>query len=223
MEATGHYSEIIADFLVDHQVRVSVVNPLQIKCYARTKLTRNKTDALDAKIIADFCQKMQPRLFAKRSDSQKELRDLMNLLEILKTQHVQISNQLHSASSKASKQFILRYRQRLESEIERTEKRLDDLVKSEVALNEKMNLITSIKGVGQITAYKILAQVNDINCFDNAKQLAAFIGISPKQHQSGNYKGRTTISRLGDARLRKALYMAALVSKRYNQSLRPFV
>lgn len=224
MEATGHYSEVIAEFLVDQNIRVSVVNPLQIKNFARTILSRNKTDALDAKIIANYCQTFpSSRLFIKRENPQKEVRDLTNILETLKDQCVQVSNQLHSVRSEEGKKALRRSLQQREKEIERIEKQLVDIIKSNPSLNENMKLITSIKGVGQITAFKILAQVRDINCFNNAKQFAAFIGISPRQHQSGKFKGKTTISRLGDSRLRKALYMAALVAKRYNKSLRPFV
>ncbi|WP_028372927.1 IS110 family transposase, partial [Legionella lansingensis] len=72
-------------------------------------------------------------------------------------------------------------------------------------------------------AYHVLARIPDIQCFQTAKQFAAYMGITPKQQQSGSLIGKTTISRLGDSRLRKALYMAALVAKRYNKSLLPFI
>lgn len=223
MEATGHYSELIADFLINHQIRVSIVNPLQIKSFARARLSRNKTDALDAKLIADYCKIMQPRVFVARSESQKTLKDLTNLLDTLKAQHIKLSNQLHSAQSQIAKKVIRKLLKELEKEIIRVEKQLADLVKSNPSLEEKMTLITSIKGVGKLTAYKVLSHVPDMNCFANAKQFAAYIGISPRQHQSGKYRGKTTISRLGDGRLRKAFYMAALVTKRHNEHLQSFV
>ena len=83
--------------------------------------------------------------------------------------------------------------------------------------------LTSIKGVGKLTAYRVLALMPNVSCFQSAKQFAAYIGITPKQHQSGKFIGKTTISRLGDSRLRKALYMAALVAKRHNKGLAAFV
>jgi transposase len=86
-----------------------------------------------------------------------------------------------------------------------------------------MALITSIPGIGKITAYKLLSTVINIDSFKTAKQFAAYLGISPKQHQSGNYQGKTIMSRLGNARLRKVFYMAALVAKRFNPSLQPMV
>jgi transposase len=103
MEATGHYSELIADYLFSKQVRTSVVNPLQIKSFARARLSRNKTDKLDARLIANYCEKMLPRTFISRSTSQKELKELTNLLDTLKAQHTQLSNQLHSVQSEGVK------------------------------------------------------------------------------------------------------------------------
>jgi transposase len=223
MEATGHYSELIADYLFSQQVRTSVVNPLQIKSFARARLSRNKTDQLDARLIANYCEKMLPRTFISRSESHKELKDLTNLLDMLKAQHTQLANQLHSAQSETARKNIRKIIKTLEKEIERVEKLIAELIKSTPVLNENMALITSIQGVGKLTAYKVLSHVPDMNCFSNAKQFAAFIGVSPRQHQSGNFQGKTTISKLGNSALRKSFYMAALVAKRFNERLQPFV
>ena len=223
MEATGHYSEIIAEFLVKEQIRVSVTNPFQIKSFARTRLSRNKTDTLDAKLIADFCEIIQPRVFVARQEEQKSLKDLTNLLDTLKAQHTQLSNQLHSTQSQIARKMIQKLLKELEKEIARLEKQLAELVKNNQSLEEKMTLVTSIKGIGNLTAYRVLSHVPEINCFENAKQFAAFIGISPRQNQSGKFQGKSTISRMGDGRLRKAFYMAAIVAKRYNEHLQPFV
>lgn len=223
MEATGHYSELIAEYLISKRIKVSVVNPLQIKNFARATLSRNKTDQLDAKIIAVFCEKMLPKDYQPRSDSQKVLKDLTNLLDMLKAQHTQLINQLHSARSNAAKKTLRKLIRNLENEIEKLEKSISEVVKSDKDLNENMKLITSIKGVGKLTAYKILSYVPCMRNFKKAKQFAAFIGISPRQHQSGNYYGKTTISRLGNPGLRKSFYMAAMVAKRFNERLQPFV
>lgn len=223
MEATGHYSELIADYLFSQQVRISVVNPLQIKSFARAKLSRNKTDKLDAQVIADYCQKMLPRTFTSRSDAHKELKDLSNLLDMLKNQYTQLANQLHSAQTDNAKKAIRKMLKNLEKEIAKVEGLIAEIIKKNDKLMESMDLITSIKGVGKLTAYKIISLVPNINHFNNAKQFAAFIGITPRQHQSGTMVGKSTISRLGNAALRKALYMAALVAMRFNESLKPFV
>jgi transposase len=223
MEATGHYSELIADYLASRQIRVSVVNPLQIKSFARAKLSRNKTDQLDARMIATYCEAMLPRTFQPRSNLHKELKDLSNLLDMLKAQHTQLSNQLHCAQSGVAKKTISKMIKALEKEIKKVENLIAELIKGNKELNENMELITSIKGVGKLTAYKVLSHIPNMSNFKNAKQFAAFIGISPRQHQSGNYQGKTTISRLGNSTLRKTFYMAALVAKRFNGRLKPFV
>lgn len=223
MEATGHYSELIADFLNGYNIRTSIVNPLQIKNFARMKLSRNKNDIIDAQIIQEYCEKMQPITFVSRSDEQKELKDLTKLLDTLKEQLTRLKNQLGSTQGKLTKKNIEKLIKQLEKEIKLVEEQLKELVKKNEILEENMSLITSIKGVGKLTAYKILAQISNIKNFGNAKQFAAYIGISPKQHQSGKSMGKTTISRIGDSRLRKALYMAALVAMRHNEALQPFV
>ena len=223
MEATGHYSELIADLLAKYNIRVSIVNPLQIKSFARVKLSRNKNDIVDAQLISEYCEKMQPRTFTPRSNSQKELKDLIKLMDMLKGQLVQFNNQLSSTQGNLAKKSLQKIIKELEKKIKFIEKQIADLVSKNDKLSEKMSLITSIKGIGNITAYKILAQIPDIHIFSNAKQFAAYLGVSPKQHQSGKFQGKTTISRIGDGRLRKAIYMAALVAKRYNNALQPFV
>ncbi len=113
--------------------------------------------------------------------------------------------------------------QKLGQEIECIQKKIDELITNNQRLKEKLDLLMSIKGIGKLTAYYILDRMPDIHSFQTAKQFAAYIGITPKQHQSGTFSGKTTISRLGDSRLRKALYMAALVAKRYNKALHCFV
>jgi transposase len=223
MEATGHYSELIADYLSSNKIRVSVVNPLQIKSFARAKLSRNKTDQIDAGLITSYCEMMQPRVFIPRSKSHKEMKELSNLLDVLKMQHTQLSNQLGSAQSKAAVKAINKLIKLLEKEIDRVERLIAEIIKRNEDLSENFKLMTSIKGVGKLTAYKVLSHVPHMNNFRNAKQFAAFIGISPRQHQSGNYQGKTTISRLGNSALRKSFYMAAMVAIRHNKLIAPFI
>lgn len=223
MEATGHYSEQIADFLVAHAIRVSVVNPFQIKNFSKATLARNKNDIVDSRVIMQFCKKMEPRLYQSTPAEQKEIKDLTKLLDMLKGQLTQLTNQLHSTQGSIAKKALTKLIQQLEREIAKVEQQIADLVANNQQLKEKLDLITSIKGVGKLTAYHILALMPDVNAFSTAKQFAAYIGITPKQRQSGTLIGKTTISKLGDARLRKSLYMAALVAKNHNKGLAPFV
>lgn len=223
MEATGHYSEGIADFLVSKEIKVSVVNPYQIKNFAKASLARNKNDIIDSRIIGEFCKCMEPRVYKAASDEQKQLKGLMKVLDMLKGQLVQFNNQLHSLHEGVAREILIKLSQNLEKEITKLTDKMAELINNEPALKEKMRLITTIKGVGKLTAYRVLALMPDVTSFQTAKQFAAYMGITPKQHQSGKMMGKTTISKLGDSRLRKALYMAALVAKKHNKALAPFV
>jgi transposase len=223
MEATGHYSELIADFLLKKAIKVSVVNPYQIKNFAKASLARNKNDIIDGRVIREFCKCMQPRVYITAPEEQKQLKGLMKLLDMLKAQLVQLNNQLHSLHEDMARTILIQLIKNLEREVAQVENKMSLLVSSEPMLKKKMSLITSIKGVGKLTAYRVLALMPDVHSFQTAKQFAAYIGITPKQHQSGRLIGKTTISRLGDSRLRKSLYMAALVAKNHNKSLTAFV
>lgn len=223
MEATGHYSVAIADYLVDNAVRVSVVNPYQVKHFARASLVRNKNDIIDAKILAQFVEHMEPRLYQKTPAEQKEIKELTKLLDMLKAQLIQLNNQLHSTQGISARKALAKLVEHLEKEIAKIEKNIAELVVTNNAIHEQFKLLISIKGIGKLTAFRIIALMPHVSAFATAKQFAAYIGITPKQNQSGTFAGRTTISRLGDSRLRKSLYMAALVAKNYNKALAQFV
>jgi len=130
---------------------MSVVNPAQVKAYARSQLQRNKTDRLDAALIADFCRTQHPDLKRQR------------------------------------------------------------------------DLLTSIPGLGDLSAAKLLAEFRDIRHFQDVRQLVAFAGLNPQQRQSGSsVRDYPHLSNMGRASLRAALYMPALTAMRYNPILRAF-
>ncbi|MGQ3890211.1 IS110 family transposase [Legionella sp. CNM-1927-20] len=223
MEATGHYSEGIADFLLEKGIKVSVINPYQIKNFAKASLARNKNDIIDSRVIREFCRCMQPRIYRAPPEAQKQLKGLMKLLDMLKGQLVQLNNQLHSLQEAMARKMLMQWIKNLEKKISQVEVKMSSLIDDEPTLKKKMALITGIKRIGKLTAYRVLALMPDVHAFQTAKQFAAYIGVTPRQHRSGKLVGKTTISKLGDNRLRKALYMAALVDKNYNQSLSSFV
>lgn len=223
MEATGHYSSDIADFLVKQDIRVSVINPYQVKNFAKASLVRNKNDVVDAKTLSLFGQRMDPRPYRPTPPEQKELKELTKIFDMLKSQLTQLNNQLDSINGTTARKILIKFIDKVVQQIAKIEHKIDDLVINNQSLKEQFDLLTSIKGIGPLTAFRILALMPDINSFASAKQFAAYIGITPKQHQSGQFVGKTTISRIGDSRLRKSLYMAALVAKRFNEGLSCFV
>jgi len=223
MEATGHYSEILADFLVSQGVQVSVVNPVQIKYFSKVKLSRNKNDRIDGKIIAEYCQVMRPRLFKPRATEQKYIRELIQLEDTLKQQRTQLKLQLSCAQSAEVKKEFSYTIELLDKRLKEIELTIKFTIESIPQWSHFIDLLISIKGFGVLSAYRFLAYLPDITLFKNAKQLAAFIGVSPKQKESGKYVGKTTLSKLGNPRIRNILYMPALNAKRFNEALKPFV
>lgn len=223
MEATGHYGRKLADFLHKKAIPVSVINPLRIKNFGKAILMRNKNDRLDARLIAQFGQAMRPRLYMPKNAEQKAMNDLVNLLNTLKMQLIQFTNQLPSIESKVAIKMTKKCILKQKKDIADVESKLAESVEQDADFKEQLALMTSIKGVGKLTSYRVLARIQDVGSFESAKQFAAFIGVAPRQCQSGKFQGKTRMSCLGDAGLRKGLYMAAMVAKRHNAALQPFV
>ena len=223
MEATGHYSELLANFLYDHKVSVSVVNPFQIKYFAKARLNRNKNDILDAKTIAEFGMLMRPELYTPRCPKQQQIRESIQLIDALKKQRIQLQNKLESIQSKSIKKETQAIINLLKKRIDKLEKTLENEIKNDEAFVRLVELLESIQGIGRMSAIKLLAYFPDISNFKNAKQLAAFIGVSPRQRKSGKFVGKTCLSKFGDSRLRTVLYMPALVLKKPSSYLSPFI
>lgn len=223
MEATGHYSELLADFLSLHSIHASVVNPLQIKHFAKVTLARNKNDKADAKLIAHYACVMPLRPFKPKTAAQKAIRELIQFVDTLKQQSVQLKNQLQCYQDAFVKKEMVKALRFLEKRIAKLEADIEQRVLAEEKWHATVDLLISVKGIGKLTAHQLLAYLPDIGLFQNAKQLAAFAGLSPRQKTSGNYVGKTRLSKFGNPRLRKALYMPAMSAIRFNEHLKPFV
>lgn len=226
MEATGPYSEQAALALVEFGWIVSVVNPARIKGFAQSELARNKTDRADAALLARFCAAMRPSAWTPPSPAYRQLRAMVDRLQALKDMHQQESNRLeahHASGEKAVLPSVKDHINWLSRQISKLQGEIDDHIDGHPELKLDAELIASIPGIGDTTVAKVLAYAGDVRRFANAKALAAFIGICPRQRQSGSsVKGRTMISRAGHAELRKALYMPGLVALRYNPILQVF-
>ena len=225
MEATGHYSEGIAEFLHAQQIKVSVINPYQIKQFARMKLARNKNDKADAKLIAEYGKEQIANLnpFKPRTAAQKQLRDYMLIQKTLKEQKVQLSNKADSLHSSEPIKTIQEAIKQLDKQIEDLEVKISAFVNSEAEFKKNAERLIEIEGMGKVSAHKILAHIPNIEQFNSAKELAAYVGVCPRQCESGKYQGKTRMSKIGSAALRNALYMPALSAKRHNKHLKPFV
>lgn len=224
LEATGRYGDALALFLYQHDYRVSVVNPAQIKAYAISRMRRNKTDVLDARLIADFCRLHNPPAWTPPDPAYDELQALVRHLDDLQTTRQQVRNRLQSGLTDA---WVIQQWQTqltlLDNQIQQVKQRIHDHLNSHPDLKHHKDLLTSIPGIGDLTAGKLLAELHDLSLFDNIGQIVAFAGLNPRQSASGQTVSRhTPISKMGPPSLRAALYMPAVVAQNHNPLLMAF-
>ena len=216
LEATGNYGEDLAIYLHEAGHIVSIVNPARIKGFAQSELLRTKTDKLDAALIARFCLAMKPSPWSPPSPEIRSLRALVRRADSLIDMRSQEKNRLSTAHESV---FLLikEHIAYLDQEIEKIRRQIADLIGQNPHLKRKKDLLDSIPGIGKATIPAILAELDDLEKFNHVRELVAFIGLAPKETLSGSsIKGKPRLCKIGHARLRKALYMPALVSIQCN-------
>ncbi len=224
MEASGRYGEALLHFLLSRDYPVSYLNPKQIHAFGKVYLHYNKTDKQDALLIARYCQLQLPPLWQPTSPQHQQLQQRSRRLNALEKMRQQEVNRLNSGLTDP---FVLDQIRTViahfEALIEQTQQAINALIRQSQGLHHQQQLLVSIKGIGNKTATLLLAELGDISRFDSPRQLAAFIGITPQHFQSGtSVKKPSSISKQGNARVRAALYMPAVVARRWNQPCRLF-
>jgi transposase len=222
LEATGPYSEDLAIYLHQQGHIVSVVNPAQIKAFGQSELLRNKDDRPDAGLIRRFCEKQQPAPWTPPPPHLRELQALTRHLENLQETRQQQLNRLESAKTKEVTKSLRKLVSYLDSEIARTENQIQNHIDKHPDLKQRCQLLESIPGIGKRTAAKLLAEIQDITQYQSARQVAAYAGLTPRNNRSGTIRGKTRLSKTGNARVRKALFLPAMTAKRYNPIVRNF-
>lgn len=216
LEATGTYSDALAADLHARGHMVSIVNPAAIKSYARSVLSRTKTDHVDASLIAQFCAERRPAAWQPPAPELRELQALVrrldSLIEMRTAEENRLSSGINVEAVRASVEELLAH---LSEQIERTQKLIREHIEGHAGLKLKRELLDSIPGIGETTASALLAEVPDITQCRSARQVAAFAGLVPRERQSGSsVRGRVRLSKIGNARLRKALYFPAVTALR---------
>ncbi len=216
LEATGTYSEPLALFLHEAGQRVSLVNPAAIKAFAASCLSRTKTDRVDAALIARFTQAQQPPQWTPLPAEVRELQALVRRLESLQEMRVAEENRLSSGITvEVVRQSVQELLAHLNTQIKRTEKLIRDHINNHPRLKEQRELLDSIPGIAATTAALLLSEITDIKQYRSARQVAAYAGLVPRERQSGtSVRGRTRLSKIGNARLRRALYFPAITALR---------
>lgn len=222
-EATGTYSEAVALFLYERDHVMSVVNPAQIAAYAQSQLARAKTDALDARLIARYCEREQPPAWVPSPAEERLLLALLRDLHDLQSMQRAESNRLATAHS-AIRERIERHLAFLANEIEALRKRIEQHIDSHGNLRGRRDLLESVPGLGEGTIPWLIAYLGNGERFNSAKCATAFFGVCPKPHQSGSsVRGKARIAKTGHADMRHVLYMPAVVAYSRCQAFAPFV
>lgn len=220
LEATGVYGEAIALFLHESGHRVSVVNPLRIKGYASANMQRNKTDRLDARLIADFCQTQKPEGWQPPSAEVKHLQSLVRRVEVLAEMLQAEENRLTNAAPRI-KSSIERIITLIKEEISELERQIKQHISQTSNLKEQSELLQTIPGIGARTANLLLSEV-EFERYGSARAIAAQAGVTPRKKQSGTSLKQTGLSKLGNARIRRALYFPAIVARQHNKIVKEF-
>ena len=223
MEATGPYWEKLAAYMFGRGFLVSVVNPSCVKRFAQSELKRAKTDKVDAGVIFRFARAMKPGSWAPPPAEIQLLQALSRRLHALVKMRRQELNRLEAEEEKPVKRSISVLIKAIETEMEKVRKKIKELLVEHEHLRKKSELLLSIPGIGTETVHLLLAEIPNLDMFSDVKQLVAFAGLAPREYRSGtSIRGRSALAKTGNSRLRRGLYMCALVAMKWNPTIAAF-
>jgi transposase len=219
-EATGGYERAIVTALQTAGIVVSVVNPRQVRDFARAQGRLAKTDRLDAAVLADYGRCLRPTASAQPSAAQRQLAELVTRRQQVQQVRAAEHNRLEHTTHPALRRQIQRHVVALERQLEQLDTWLTELVQAEEPLARKVARLCLVVGVGRLTALILLATVPELGSL-NRRQAAALVGVAPFNRDSGPRRGHRLILG-GRAVARRALYMAGLVAAFTNPRLKQF-
>jgi len=226
LEQTGHYGDAIADALYKHQIsNLYLVNPHRIKAYGMQKLRRNKSDTADAKLIARFlkAEHTDLRPWKPQSLAQKRITKLSRHADSLTQDAARLKTRLSAEPDKAVATSLKRTIEFLKKEITATRKDILVTIKSDASILANFKLLITIPGIGTIAAQTVIAELPNLPEFEDARQLAAWAGLTPSHFQSGTSgKTQTPITKIGSVHLRRGLFMPAMTARMNNPLLKAF-
>jgi len=217
-EASGGYERDLHCALSRVEVPAALVNPRQVRDFAKAMGRLAKTDRLDAKTLCDFATRVRPEARAVASEEQQELMALARRRGQLVEMRIAEQNRLAQARTAKVKQNITAHIQWLKRQVKDVDKDIDDLLETGKQWEKELPLLDSVPGVGRVTIATLLSQLNELGDV-NRKQIAALVGIAPLANDSGTMRGARTCWG-GRAEVRAVLYMAALSGIRHNPALK---
>lgn len=219
-EATGGYERDLVSVLHAAGISVSVLNPARVRHFARATGQLAKTDRIDAAILTAYGQRLHPAPTSPRSTEEQELVELIRrrtqLVDALVAQKLQAQGLRLPALRRQAQRLV----RRLQADLKEIEALLKEMRQRLSALDQRVQRLETISGVGTLTALTVLAELPELGHL-NRRQVAALAGLAPHPRESGTWRGRRSIGG-GRAALRRALYMAAVCASRFNAPLKIF-
>ncbi len=227
MEATGVYHEQIAQYLYNLNYDVCIMQSGRVKKYAQSLDQRSKTDALDSKMLSMLGCERNLTPWTPPSETLQDLKFLSRERSRLVKERSIEKNRFHAmnVASYAYKKAIKRYKKRIQLlnlQITEIEAEMQEIVNKERVLSDKINFLRSIPGLSFISVATVVAETSGFSLFTSGKQLVSYSGYDVVLRESGNYKGKTKISKKGNKHIRAILHMPSMTAIRLNPTLKPF-
>ncbi len=220
LEATGGLERRLVAELIDAGWSVAVVNPRQVRDFAKALGRLAKTDGIDAETLAIFAQRVQPRPTQKTPEKQQELDALVTrrrqLVSLRSMEKMRRPQAVHKTASRSIDKVL----KVLDGQIAALDKAITRLIEADDDWRAKRDLIESVPGVGPTTSATLVAELPELGRL-NRQEIASLAGLAPFNHDSGQFRGQRRI-RGGRGALRSALYMAALTANRCNERMKAF-
>lgn len=220
MESTGGYEITLACELQVAGLPVAVVNPRQIRDFARAIGQIAKTDKIDAKVIAQFASMVEPPAKEVMDDKARQLKSLVARRDQLTGMHVAESNRMEHAVDKSIVHSIKVILKAIEREIAQVNKQIAEHIERNDQLKRKANIVDSAPGIGPTTAFMLVTKLPEIGTL-NRRQIAALVGVAPMNRDSGAFRGKRMTGG-GRSSVRAGLFMPTLVAIRHNPVIRQF-
>ncbi len=214
LEATGGYERAVVAELAAAGLPVVVVNPRQVRDFAKATGRLAKTDKIDALVLAEFGRAVRPEQRPLPSEKQRQLQQQLARRRQLVQMLTAEKNRLQQVTDRLVRKSIQAVQTTLEKQLNKIDDQLQQTIEQTPAWRDKENLLRSVPGVGPQTALALLVELPELGACSR-QEIAALVGVAPMNRDSGRYRGQRTTGG-GRATVRSALYMATLVATRHN-------
>jgi transposase len=220
LEATGGFETIAAAALAGAELPVVVVNPAQVRAFAKAIGQRAKTDPIDAAVIAHFAEATAPQVRPLPDEATRLLAELIARRRQIVEMAAAERQRAKRMTGPHLRKSIARLIKALEKELASLDRDIDDAVRGSPAWRDKEDLLASVPGVGPVIARTMIAELPELGRLGR-REIAALAGLAPFTRQSGRWKGRSLIGG-GRSDVRSALFLGAMVAKKHNPPLKAF-